>query len=183
MGLCISFLFFIFVSFLVWPRSCLFIYFSHNLGSILCVSSSKLQYAGYNPCDSMQQLALINRRWKHYFPEDVHGQYRSLLTPCIWGENQRLTWSMAPCLCSRDSQHSWLQRYPSTVPALPSRASITKLLHQPGGPGYLPGYSHHHPKGPQFPPLDMPSRYNIFIQFGGWRPPLKRCPWNCLISL
>ena len=94
--------------------------------------------------------------------------------PDQWGQ---------PCLCSGDSQHSWLQRCPSTVPALPSRASITKLLRQPGGPGYLPGYSHHHPKGPHFPPLDMPSRYNIFIQFGGWRTPLETCPWNCLISL
>lgn len=94
--------------------------------------------------------------------------------PDQWGQ---------PCLSSGDSQHSWLQRCPSTVPALPSQASITKLLRQPGGPGYLPGYSHHHPKGPHFPPLDMPSRYNIFIQFGGWRTPLETCPWNCLISL
>ena len=67
MRLCISFLFLVFVSFFVWLRSCLFIYFSHDLGSILCESSSKLQYAGYNPYNSMQQLSLVNRGWKHYF--------------------------------------------------------------------------------------------------------------------
>lgn len=188
MGLCISFLFLVFVSFFVWLRSCLFIYFSHDLGSILCESSSKLQYAGYNPCNSMQQLSLVNRGWKHYFSQGCAWSAQRSTYPKHMGRKSETDLILAmgqPYLCSRDSQHSRLQQCPSTVPALPSWSSITKLLHQPGGPGYLPGYSHHHPKGPHFPPLDRPSRYNIFIQFRGWtgNSPLERCPWNCLISL